>query len=77
MPLYDDVYSPMKNSWNLLRNVYFIKSLKEKEIGIGDDYNLEPVNFGECYVNDGYTYNNTIEHFKFPFDYFNLAKQYN
>ena len=26
LPLYDDVYSPMKNSWNLLRNIHFIKT---------------------------------------------------
>ncbi len=50
----------MKNSWNLLRNIHFIKTLKEKEIGIGDDYNLEPAKFGECYINDGYTYHDTI-----------------
>lgn len=64
----------MKSSWNLLRNLHILKTFREKEIGIGDDYNLEPAKFGECYINDGYTYHNTIEHFKFPFDYFHLAK---
>ena len=64
----------MKNSWNLLRNLHFIKTERENEIGIGDEYILEPIGFGECYNKDGYTYHDTIQHLKFPFDFFNLAK---
>lgn len=64
----------MKNSWNHLRKVYVINTEKEREIGIGDEYKLEPIKFGECYNKDGYTYHNTIEHFKINYDYGTLLK---
>jgi hypothetical protein len=42
----EDVYGPKKNSYNILRNLIFIKTEKEKEMEIGVDYPFEPMEFG-------------------------------
>ena len=44
---------------------------------IGEDYNQDPIPFGKCYTQSGWVHDGEIEIFKFRYDYFTLAKQYN
>lgn len=41
LPKYEDVYGHMRTSWNNLRNIYFIKTQQEMEIGVGEEYKLD------------------------------------
>jgi hypothetical protein len=54
-----------------------IKTEREREMVIGEDYEQEPLKFGECFGAPGWAFDGEIEIFKFRFDYFTLAKQYN
>jgi hypothetical protein len=46
LPKYDDVYGPINGGWGILRTLTFLKTDKEKDIGIGDGYDYDPIPFG-------------------------------
>ena len=61
----------------MLRVLNFIKTNKEKEIGIGEEYPFGPLEVGECYLKAGWAFHREILIFKFKYDFKDLALQYN
>ena len=85
LPQHEDVYGQMKQSWNMLRNIIFIKSQREMEIGIGEEYKLsekengqqKPIPFGVCQTKHGWLHHNEVEIFQIYFDYDQVAEKFN
>lgn len=48
LPKYEDIYGewPSRTKMQLLRTVYFIDTEREREIGIGEDYEEAAIPFG-------------------------------
>jgi hypothetical protein len=77
LPQRKDIYAQKPHSYNILRTVTFIKTEREREMVIGEKYAQKPIPFGVCYTQTGWVHDEEIEVFKFRYDYFTLAKQYN
>jgi hypothetical protein len=85
LPRHEDVYGQMRQSWNLLRNIIFLKSQLEMDIGIGEEYKLneradgvqKPIDFGVCQTKHGWLHEDEIEIFQIFFDYDQLAQKFN
>ena len=77
LPTYKDVYGPKENGYHILRTVNFIKTKREQEIGIGEEWTQGPLKFGECLVGEGWTHEGEVEIFKFRFDYKYLVAAFN
>lgn len=73
LPKYEEVYGPKKGGYSVLRILNFIKTEKEKEIGIGQEYPFGPLGFGECYLKHGWAFHGEIIVFKFKYDFITLA----
>ena len=57
--------------------MHFINLKKEKEIGVGEDFQLDEIPFGTCLLKDGWTFPGEIEIFKLKYDFDQLAHQFN
>ena len=77
LPTYEDVYGPKKKPYNILRVVNFIKTEKEREMQIGEDYPYGPLEFGRCYIDHGQAFPDEIILFSFNFNFYHLAREYN
>jgi len=78
LPSWNDVYSPFSGSFYILRTVTFLKTEREREIGIGDDYNQPEIPFGDCrLLNNHHAWPGETILFQFNFDYAYLAEHYN
>lgn len=77
LPTYKDVYGPKENGYHILRTLNFLKTEREKAIGIGEEWMQEPLLFGECLVGEGWTHDGEVEIFKFRFDYKYIVATFN
>lgn len=51
--------------------------MREKEIGINEDWAHDPIPFGTCLVRNYWTHDGETELYQFQFDYKYLAEHYN
>ena len=74
LPKWEDLYEGLAPHWSILRNLYFIKTEQERKIGIGEDFELDEIPFGECLVKDGWAFPGEVEIFQFTYDFELLVK---
>ena len=75
-PYPKDIYSKRHGFYGL-RTVTFVKTEREREIGVGEDYDEPAMGFGECLIPPNWSAPKEVFVFKFVFDYNTLARQYN
>ena len=71
------MYGPINGGWHILRTLTLLKTKREKQIGIGEDYDYEPIPFGECWTGKNWAFNGEVEVFSFLFDFTYIADHYN
>ena len=78
LPQWVDIYEGIrKPSWHILRNVHFIDTKREKDMGVGEEFELDEIPFGVCVNTKGLTHDGDIDIFQFKYDYATLAELFN
>jgi hypothetical protein len=77
LPNHQTVYSESLPAPYRLRTLWFIDTERERAIGIGENYKLEPIPPAVCLCKDGHLVNGESVIFGFRYDYQALATQYN
>lgn len=70
LPKWEDIYEGNFQDFEGLRTLNMLKTENERQMSMGEDYDLEPVPFGKCLIQTYWTFHKELIIYKFRFDYF-------